>query len=122
LRSATERAAVARPRVPPGRAHAPLSLRLAVVGTSLIGASVGLAAQRTGARVVGWDADPHALGVAVERGAVEPASSLEDALAGAELAVVAVPIASLPSQVAAVLEGTGEGTTVTDVGSAEVSV
>src|SRR5690242_6640514 len=100
LRSAPERAAVARPRLPPGRAHAPL--RLAVVGTGLIGASVGLAAQRAGASAAGWDFDDRALGVAAGRGAVEPKGSLEEALAGAELAVVAVPIAALAVQVAAV--------------------
>jgi prephenate dehydrogenase len=95
---------------------------VAVVGTGLIGASVGLAAQRGGASVVGWDVDPRALGVAVGRGAVEAAGSLEQALAGAELAVVAVPIAALPAQVAAVLAATGEETTVTDVGSTKASV
>jgi prephenate dehydrogenase len=99
-----------------------VSLRLAVVGTGLIGASVGLAAQRTGARVAGWDVDPRALRVAAERGAVEAAPSLEAALAGAELAVVAAPIAALPGQVAAVLAATGEETTVTDVGSTKASV
>ena len=36
---------------------------LAVVGTGLIGASVGLAARRAGVeRVVGWDLDPGAPG------------------------------------------------------------
>jgi prephenate dehydrogenase len=95
---------------------------VAVVGTGLIGASVGLAAQRGGASVVGWDVDPRALGVAVGRGAVEAAGSLEQALAGAELAVVAAPIAVLPAQVAAVLAATGEETTVTDVGSTKASV
>jgi prephenate dehydrogenase len=97
-------------------------LRLAVVGTGLIGASVGLAAQRAGASVAGWDFDDRALGVAAGRGAVEPKGSLEEALAGAELAVVAVPIAALAVQVAAVLEATGEETTVTDVGSTKASV
>src|SRR5206468_492675 len=67
-------------------------------------------------------ADARALAVAAERGSLEPAGSLEEVLAGAELAVVAVPIASLPAQVAAVLAATGEETTVTDVGSTKASV
>ena len=99
-----------------------MSSRVAVVGTGLIGASVGLAAKRNGADVVGWDVDPRALSAAVERGAVSAAGSLEEALAGAELAVVAAPIAALPAQVAAVLAATGEETTVTDVGSTKASV
>jgi len=99
-----------------------VSQRVAVVGTGLIGASVGLAAQRAGATVPGWDIDERALGVAVARGAVEAAGSLEEAVVGATLVVVAAPIAGLPAQVAAVLEATGEQTTVTDVGSTKASV
>jgi prephenate dehydrogenase len=92
--------------------------RLAVVGTGLIGASVGLAAREAGvADVRGWDVDRDALSVAAERGAVEAAASLRAAIDGAELAIVAAPVASLPSEVAAVLEASSDGTTVTDVGS-----
>jgi prephenate dehydrogenase len=92
--------------------------RLAIVGTGLIGASVGLAARATGVGDVrGWDVDPDALAVAAGREAVEPAGSLEEAVADVELAIVAAPVAALPAQVAAVLAASGEGTTVTDVGS-----
>jgi len=96
--------------------------RLTIVGTGLIGASLGLAARTKGVRVAGWDPDPRALSVAAERGAVERADSLEDALAGAELVVVAAPIAALPAQVAAVLAASSGETTVTDVGSTKESV
>jgi prephenate dehydrogenase len=67
--------------------------------------------------VRGWDVDEEALGVAGERGAVEPQSSLHDAVDGAELAIVAAPVASLPAEVANVLEASDAATTVTDVGS-----
>src|SRR3954449_9750930 len=97
-------------------------MRVAVVGTGLMGASVGLAAARRGDEVTGWDPDEHALAVAAERGAVAPASSLADALRDADLAVVAAPIAHLPAQVATVLGGSGDGTTVTDVGSTKSTV
>jgi prephenate dehydrogenase len=91
---------------------------LAVVGTGLIGASVGLAARAAGvAEVRGWDVDPESLAAAGERDAVEPASSLDDAVVGTELAIVAAPVAALPASVAAVLEASGDATTVTDVGS-----
>jgi prephenate dehydrogenase len=91
--------------------------RLAIVGTGLIGASVGLAARAVGvAEVRGWDVDADALQVAAEREAVEPAGSLEEAVAGAELAVVAAPVAQLPAEVGAVLAASGDAT-VTDVGS-----
>jgi prephenate dehydrogenase len=92
--------------------------RLAVVGTGLIGASIGLAARKAGVgEVRGWDVDGEALAVAGERGAVEPADSLAEAVGGAELAVVAAPVASLPGEVENVLTASGNGTTVTDVGS-----
>ena len=45
--------------------------RLAIVGTGLIGASVGLAARAAGAAEVrGWDVDPESLLAAGDRGAV----------------------------------------------------
>ena len=97
--------------------------RLAIVGTGLIGASVGLA--RAGPRRPrsrGWDPDPAALDAAVARGAVEPAGSLDAAVEGAELVLVAAPIAALADEVAAVLAATGEETTVTDVGSTKATV
>ena len=97
--------------------------RLAVVGTGLIGASAALAARRAGVgRVTGWDAEPEALRVAAGRGAVEPAGSLEEALAGAELALVAVPVADLPRVVVGALESAPEACTVTDAGSTKGAV
>ena len=97
--------------------------RLAIVGTGLIGASVGLAAKHAGAYVSGWDPDAGALAVAAERGALdEPAPSVESALRDADLAVVAAPIGALPREVAAVLTASVESTTVTDVGSTKASV
>jgi prephenate dehydrogenase len=91
---------------------------LAVVGTGLIGASVGLAARRAGVgRVTGWDPDADALRVAGEREAVAPCASLAEALEGAELALVAAPVAVLPSQVREALELASDAATVTDVGS-----
>jgi prephenate dehydrogenase len=98
-------------------------MRVAIVGTGLIGASVGLAAKRGGATIVGFDADPSTAKAAAERGAVdEVAGTLGDALEGAELAVVAVPVSELAGRVRAVLEASGEQCTVTDVGSTKAAV
>ena len=98
-------------------------MKLAVVGTGLIGASVGLAARRAGVgEVAGWDPDAEHLARAAERGALEPAAELGPALAGADLAVVAAPVTALPVQVRAVLDASGPGCTVTDVGSTKAGV
>ena len=92
--------------------------RLAVVGTGLIGASVGLAARRAGVPcVVGWDPDGEYLAVAGERGAVEPAATMAAAVEGADLVLVAAPVGDLPETVRQVLELAAAGCTVTDVGS-----
>jgi prephenate dehydrogenase len=93
--------------------------RLAVIGTGLMGASVGLAAKRAGVdSVAGSDADPEALAVALERGAVDVASEeLGAAVEGADLVVVATPVRTVPEIAAAVAELSGERCTITDVGS-----
>src|SRR5438128_2048448 len=86
-------------------------------------ASVGLAARAAGVGDVrGWDVDPGALATAVEREAVDAADSLGAAVSGAELVIVAAPVAALPGQVAAVLDETSDGTTVSDVGSTKTPV
>jgi prephenate dehydrogenase len=99
-------------------------LRLAVVGTGLMGASVALGAKRAGvSRVAGFDTEEHALAAAVERGAIDvPYRSLAAAVEDADIAVVAVPVAELPAVVSAVLSGAREGCAVTDVGSTKASV
>jgi prephenate dehydrogenase len=94
---------------------------LAIVGTGLIGTSVGLAAKRVGVSDVrGYDPDAEALAGAVERGAVDAAGSLAEAVGDVELAVVAAPVAKLAASVAEVLEASSG--TVTDVGSTKGAV
>jgi prephenate dehydrogenase len=98
-------------------------MRVAIVGTGLIGASVGLAAARNDATVVGFDQDHGTAELARQRGAVhEVAGSVGDALDGTDLAVVAVPVGQLAGQVRTVLEASRDGTTVTDVGSTKTAV
>src|SRR3954470_10244323 len=96
-------------------------MRIAVIGTGLMGTSVALAARRRGDDVAAWDPDPDVLTRAAARDALTPAESLERAVEHAELVVVAAPIGQLPSTVAAVLAATTEAT-VTDVGSTKASV
>ena len=98
-------------------------MRLAVIGTGLIGASVGLAAKRAGATVSGFDDDEATAELALERGAVDEVKpTLGEALGEAELAVVAVPVGRLAAQVRTVLEASADDCTVTDVGSTKTAV
>ena len=98
-------------------------MRIAVIGTGLIGASVGLAARRRDHHVAGFDPDERALAVASDRGALdEPVTSIEGAVAEADLAVVAAPVAQLVPTVEAVLAASADGCSVTDVGSTKARV
>jgi prephenate dehydrogenase len=111
---AAERRAPASPGAAPRRR--PAVERLAVVGTGLVGTSVALAAGRTVTRCRGFDLDRAVLEGAAARGAVEPAASLAEAVADAELVVVAVPVGAAPAVVREVLEA-ATGAVVTDVAS-----
>jgi prephenate dehydrogenase len=91
--------------------------RLAVVGTGLIGTSVALAAGRTGTRTRGFDSGRAVLERAAAHGALEPASSLAEAVSDAELVVVAVPVGAAPAVVKEVLGAAGPDAVVTDVAS-----
>jgi len=95
--------------------------RVAVVGTGLIGGSVGLALSARGYDVAGFDHDEGRLARAKELGAItEAALSLDDAVAGSELVVVAVPVGAIAGAVVAALDA--GAAVVTDVGSVKKSV
>ena len=98
-------------------------MRLAIVGTGLIGCSVALAArEKLGAGATGWDPDPDSLAAAAERGALTPTASLADAVAQAEVVFVAAPVAELGQIVEQVLSLVGPDVLVTDVGSVKRGV
>lgn len=99
-------------------------MRLAVIGTGLIGGSVGLAARaRCAAVVTGWDPDAAAAARALERGALSSAAaSLSEAVAAAEIVLVAAPVGALPGVVAEALAAAGPDTVVTDAGSTKRAV
>jgi prephenate dehydrogenase len=90
-----------------------------VLGVGLIGGSIGLAARgRLGASVRGYDRDQSVLEKALAVGAIDAAaSSVEDAVAGAEVVFVATPVGALSETVGAALAAAGEQCVVSDVGS-----
>lgn len=68
----------------------------ALLGTGLIGASVGIALRTTGWTVTAWDPDPVALHRAGMVGALDHAAlDRESALTGADLVVLAGPVTSI---------------------------
>jgi prephenate dehydrogenase len=71
--------------------------KLAIIGTGLLGASVGLAAREAGvAEVAGVDSDRRELRLALRREALtRGAASVDEAVAGADLVVAATPVRAL---------------------------
>lgn len=96
-------------------------MNVAVIGTGLIGGSVGLAARRRlGAHVRGTG---RRAARGVELGALDAAcASPREALAGAHVAVVCAPVDVLPAVLEDVLAAAGEDCAVTDVGSTKGAV
>jgi len=95
--------------------------RVAVLGTGLIGGSVGLALAARGFDVVGFDHDESRLTRAKQLGAItEVAATLDAAVAGAELVIVAVPVGAIAGTVVAALDA--GAAVVTDVGSVKAPV
>ena len=69
---------------------------VALIGTGLIGASIGLGLSEHGLVVTGWDPSNDALDVARERGAINrKAISIQAAIEDADLVVLAAPPASV---------------------------
>ena len=89
--------------------------RAALVGTGLIGGSVGLALRSLGWHVTGTDEDATVLARAVEVGAVDATGVDPDA----ELTVVATPVSTVAQLARQALE---RGGVVTDVGSVKAPV
>jgi len=91
-------------------------VRATIIGTGLIGGSIGLALAEAGHLVVGYDRDRERLSRAQEIGAVsEAACSVAEAARGADIAFVALPV---PAIADAVIELLDAGVPlVTDAGS-----
>ncbi|HXF82050.1 MAG TPA: prephenate dehydrogenase/arogenate dehydrogenase family protein [bacterium] len=95
-----------------------------IVGTGLIGTSIGLAIRqrRVAERVVGVDVDPAAVEAARTRGALDKGGTTMEVLREADLVVVAVPPDAV---VPAALQAAAElrpGTVLTDVASTKAGI
>jgi prephenate dehydrogenase len=91
-------------------------MRIAVIGTGLIGGSIGLALAGLDHDVAGYDADPDRVARAKELGAIGTiAGSVADAARGADVVFVAVPVGAVTQIAVAALDAGAR--LVTDVGS-----
>ncbi len=99
--------------------------KLVICGVGLIGGSFALALRQAGLveRIVGIGRRPEPLAAARELGIIdEVAVDWADALAGAELVLLAMPVGQMDAVVAAIAPHLQEGTIVTDAGSTKRDV
>ncbi|MBC8518967.1 MAG: prephenate dehydrogenase/arogenate dehydrogenase family protein [Gammaproteobacteria bacterium] len=99
--------------------------RLALIGVGLIGGSLvrALRGQNVVAEVVGYGRDRENLQRAVELGVIdEIATTVADAVTGADVVVVATPLGSMRSVFAEMADHLSSEVIITDVGSVKGSV
>jgi prephenate dehydrogenase len=99
-------------------------MNLAVIGVGLIGGSIALAARAAGGnvRVRGFDLSEGALTRALERESIdEPASTVAEAVEGAEVCFVCCPVGALADAARQALEAGGD-CVISDVGSTKRAV
>ncbi len=99
--------------------------RLAILGVGLIGSSLSLALRQAGmlGEVVGYGRNRSNLEKGVELGVLDRyAASIANAVDGASIVVVAVPLGAMPAVFAELASGLPADAIVTDVGSAKGSV
>jgi len=95
--------------------------RVGIVGTGLVGASIGLALTRDGVEVTGFDVDPARADKARRRGAIRAAvGTVAEVAADAEVVIVAVPVGDIDRLVIAALDAGAPA--VTDVGSVKAPI
>ena len=102
--------------------------RVTIIGTGLIGASVGLALRSRGfaGEIVGWDSDASELKTALEMGAIGEAARSEDAAIhaaqAADVVVLAVPVMGILDWMRKLAMVMGPRQLLTDVGSTKLEI
>jgi chorismate mutase len=98
--------------------------RIALIGLGQIGGSLGLSLGRAGGyERVGFDRDPRVTRAALKAGAIDVAArTLADTCAGARIAVIAVPVGTLPQAIDRAARVLPRGAVLMDTGSARRGV
>ncbi len=93
-----------------------------IAGLGLIGGSLGLALRSRGIQVAGYDLDPAAVRIAIERGAISSGGTRPNVLREARLVVLAAPLPHLIELSRQVVPHLANGCVVVDVGSVKGAV
>ena len=100
-------------------------MRVALLGTGLIGGSLGLALRKLldVNEIVAFDGDPSVRALAVERGAAHRSvESPAEAVRGADFVFVATPVGAIADVIQQARDGLSPGAVLTDVGSTKSRV
>jgi prephenate dehydrogenase len=103
------------------RERHPADLRVAVLGTGLIGGSILLRLRESGIDVAGWDPDPRAVSYARTHD-LEFFEQLGAAVQGRDVVFLAGPLSKLPDGLAEVVKHADPGCVITDVGSVKAPI
>jgi prephenate dehydrogenase len=102
--------------------------RVLIIGTGLIGASIGLALRAAGytGRIDGWDQSSLELGAALEMGALDEAVSNQfgalELAREANVIVLAVPVLAIKDWMQQLAPAMSKGQLITDVGSTKLEI
>lgn len=95
---------------------------LGILGTGLIGASIGLRSRAEGRRVLGWDPDDDAVRIALARGALDEGVTRARVLAECETVVVAAPPSATRAALESLRGGDASWSLLLDVASVKASI
>ena len=100
--------------------------RITIIGTGLIGTSIGLALKKNGVKnleIMGHDREPINTSAASKRGAVDKTSfNLPASVEGAKLVIIATPVLAIRDVLEIIGSELEPGTLVTDTGSTKMQV
>ena len=98
-------------------------MKITVIGLGLIGGSIAKDLKsQLNVSVCGVDSSPEHISLAIELGLVHTVATLEDALNGADIVVISVPVDKIEVLLPSVLNRIGSYTTVIDMGSTKAQI
>lgn len=97
-------------------------MHVTLIGTGLIGCSLGLALRKAGHFITGVDQNETHLQEALNRGALDKIASLEDALRETDLVALCIPVDAIISVLPIILDNLPLHAAVMDMGSTKLDI